>query len=279
MARLIRTTDWPYLGLIVLFAVVIGFLWWTPFVYPLTILTTIFHEISHGLATLLTGGSLLSITINADGSGDARMIGGAGLIVAPAGYIGATIFGAVLLLTARWRRAGRAVLFFLAALLLITDIIWVRNNWFGPFVVLLLAGGFAAVAWRAPNIVVRLLNPLVAVALLRFAVDDVLGLVRFRGQTHNDAVILERLTGIPSGISAVVWMLLSLAITLVVLYVATRRRPAAPAPARIPAAGSAGLDRLDTPAAVDAPTGALSRRDLLRELESQGLLEGDKPRA
>ncbi|HEX2173915.1 MAG TPA: M50 family metallopeptidase [Dehalococcoidia bacterium] len=107
MARFFRTTDWPYLGLIVLFFAVVNVFWATPFVYPLTILTTIFHELSHALATAFTGGTARDIIINADGSGVAFRQGGIDLIVAPAGYLGSTLFGAILLLTARWRRAGR----------------------------------------------------------------------------------------------------------------------------------------------------------------------------
>lgn len=275
MARLIRTTDWPYLGLITLFVAGIAFFWATPFVYPLTILTTIFHELSHGVATLVTGGSVALITIEADGSGKAFRLGGWDLVVAPAGYIGSTLAGAALLITVRWRRAGRAVLFTLAGLLVIADVLWVRNP-FGLFMVLLLAGGFAGVAWRAPSLVVRILNPLVAVALLRFAVDDVLGLLRFRAQMVNDAVILERLTGIPSGVSAVVWTALSLAIALFALYIATRRRPTAPVPARVQAPGLSAGEKVP---ASTAPTGSLSHGDLLKELEAQGLWEGEKPKA
>ena len=274
MSQVIRATNWSYLAFLLLLFGVVSVLWATPFLYPLTILTTIFHELSHGLAAVISGGAIDRFLINPNGSGVAYTRGGSQLLIAPAGYLGATLAGGALLFTARWRTAGRFVLAVLAVILLITTVLWIRNA-FGIYFTLLLAAGFAGVAWRAPAIVVRYLNPLIAVALLRFAIDDAWGLLRFTGSGQiNDAVILERATGLPSGLSAVVWTLLTLAISLLALYVVTRRAPtrAAPAPARSAATA------VNLPAA-PASSGDLDHRSLLKQLESEGLLEPDsRPR-
>jgi hypothetical protein len=277
VSQVLRTTNWSYLAFLVLLFVAVSLFWATPFLYPLTILTTIFHELSHGLAAILSGGAIDRLIINANGSGVAFTRGGSQLLIAPAGYLGATLIGGALLFTARWRTAGRFVLYALTAILLVTTVLWIRNG-FGIFFTLLLAAGFAGVAWRAPVAVIRYLNPLVAVALLRFAIDDAWGLLRFTGSGQvNDAVILERATGIPAVVSATVWTLLTLAISLLALYVVTRRAPAERAPT--PVRSAAGDGDGDRPA---APTsaGALDHRSLLKQLESEGLLESEsRPRS
>ena len=65
--------------------------------YPLRLLVTFIHEGSHALATLLTGGWVLGMGVSSDGSGLTLSSGGLGPIVASAGYLGATLYGATLL--------------------------------------------------------------------------------------------------------------------------------------------------------------------------------------
>ena len=65
--------------------------------YPLRLLVTFIHEGSHALATLLTGGWVLGLGVSADGSGLTLSRGGLGVLISSAGYLGATLYGAVLL--------------------------------------------------------------------------------------------------------------------------------------------------------------------------------------
>jgi hypothetical protein len=78
--------------------------------YPCKLFVTLVHESSHALAALATGGSVESITIRMDTSGLTRTRGGSRLITLCAGYTGATLFGAVLLvlLHKRWMRTAAA---------------------------------------------------------------------------------------------------------------------------------------------------------------------------
>lgn len=87
--------------------------------YPCNLFVTLVHESSHALAALATGGSVESITISPDTSGLTLTRGGSRLITLCAGYTGATIFGAVLLVLLRkeWVRTAAA---FGASFLLVT---------------------------------------------------------------------------------------------------------------------------------------------------------------
>ncbi len=65
-----------------------------PFInIPFTWINTYFHEISHGLTALLTGGSIVRIELNISGSGLCVSRGGIAFLITNAGYIGATIWG------------------------------------------------------------------------------------------------------------------------------------------------------------------------------------------
>jgi len=89
--------------------------------YPCNLFVTLVHESSHALAALLTGGSVDSITVSANTSGLTLTRGGSRFITLCAGYTGATLFGATLLILLRkgWIRAAAA---FAAIFLLVTGL-------------------------------------------------------------------------------------------------------------------------------------------------------------
>lgn len=65
--------------------------------YPFQLLATIMHEFGHGAFALLTGGDIMSMQINTDGSGWTQTMGGSRLLIVAGGYIGSAIFGNLLL--------------------------------------------------------------------------------------------------------------------------------------------------------------------------------------
>jgi len=73
-------------------------LWTTPVILPLKILVVFFHELSHGLAALLTGGEIVSLSVNPEQGGVTLMRGGSRFAILSAGYVGSLLFGVALLL-------------------------------------------------------------------------------------------------------------------------------------------------------------------------------------
>jgi hypothetical protein len=86
-----------YAGMLAFVIVVDSFLMTKRFLYPFELISTVFHEFGHGLVTVLTGGRVLSISINLDKSGLIRYVGGSVCLILPAGYIGSSVAGGVLL--------------------------------------------------------------------------------------------------------------------------------------------------------------------------------------
>ena len=65
--------------------------------YPFELISTVFHEFGHAFMTLLTGGRVTEIEINPNESGVTRFQGGFQCLILPAGYLGSSLAGAVLL--------------------------------------------------------------------------------------------------------------------------------------------------------------------------------------
>ncbi|MDD3146729.1 MAG: M50 family metallopeptidase, partial [Candidatus Riflebacteria bacterium] len=75
---------------LVMFLVALYF-WDSMLVLPIKYLTVFFHELSHGLAAVLTGGSIVRIEVNANLGGVCWTAGGIRFIVISAGYLGSLV--------------------------------------------------------------------------------------------------------------------------------------------------------------------------------------------
>ena len=81
--------------------------------YPLQLFATFIHESSHALAAVITGNSVMSLTVSPDTSGAVWSSSGgpSGLLISSAGYLGATAFGTVLIAWIRFGRSPRTALY------------------------------------------------------------------------------------------------------------------------------------------------------------------------
>lgn len=86
--------------LLVLFATFssVAIFWNDSWIQPFKIIVVFFHEISHAMGAILTGGTVESIRIFWDESGYTVTKGGNFLVIASAGYLGCTIWGSSMLL-------------------------------------------------------------------------------------------------------------------------------------------------------------------------------------
>lgn len=137
-------------------------LWNLPFggvvLYPFKLFATWLHELSHGLMMNVTGVGLGGVEIYRDSSGIAYTAErGSGLqtaIVSAAGYMGTSLWGAVMLVATPTPRAARWAMVILAALLGWTAwnvVIPVRGDYFGTYVVAGLGGAAVLVAFAVPG--------------------------------------------------------------------------------------------------------------------------------
>ena len=64
--------------------------------YPIHLLVTFLHELGHALGALITGGSVLALQVNEDGSGWTKTAGGNLGIILMGGYLGSALLGNIL---------------------------------------------------------------------------------------------------------------------------------------------------------------------------------------
>jgi len=225
-------------------------LWFVPFAeilsYPFRIFVTFIHEGGHALAAMLTGNSVQSMSVAMNGSGETyTTMGGffSQMIVSSAGYLGAMVFGALLLVLIRRAIAARVVLYGSALLILVLTTFFgvfrpmVAGSWGSltgvPFTFIagtLLAVGLVAVARFASPRVATFVVSLLAVQCVLNALLDLKTVFflssPFAPAVPTDAVNMYRATGIPAIVWAVVWILAAIGILGVALrlYVAFRDR-------------------------------------------------------
>jgi voltage-gated potassium channel Kch len=238
VATLISIGLWVLSG----FVPLIGYL-----THPLRLLATFVHEGSHVLATLLTGNTVQSLSVAADGSGVVwSQTSGwlSQLFISSAGYIGTTAFGVALLIWMRYGRSSRAALLasagFVAAMTIIFGILAPVFNFFANVTILsqiftvfsgaILAIGLAAIARYASLKWANFAVAFIAVQCLANAVFDLLNLLFLSAFTgaHSDAVNMANATGIPSFVWVFIWMGISIVMISVGLrvYAVSRARAA-----------------------------------------------------
>lgn len=203
-------------GLTVILSFIPGAGW---LAYPFRLFVTFIHEGGHALLALLTGGWVTGLRIHLDASGETYSVGGIPLVIASAGYLASTIYGASLLALCRDGRHAKAVLTLTAAAVLGLTLFFAKGmlslmTGIGLAVALV----FCAIALteRAAHFFLSFL----AIQCCLNALFDLrtLFLISAASDTPSDAFNMERMTGVP----AVVWALMWLAGSLGVLWVALR---------------------------------------------------------
>jgi len=136
-------------------------LWNLPFggvlLYPFKLLATWLHELSHGLAMIVTGAGFDHVLIYRDTSGLAYGLHETGAVgravIAGAGYMGTPLWGALLLAVTPNARLARGALLLLAGLLIGTSLTVIdtpAGGVFGPWAVGAIGVACAAAALVVP---------------------------------------------------------------------------------------------------------------------------------
>ena len=228
----------PQLWLLLIATLVTVALWVIPYgayiVYPIRLFVTFIHESSHALIAVLTGGSVQSLTIAADGSGltysaPSGFIGG--LLTSSAGYIGTTVFGVLMLFLIRKNFSPNKILtalgIFIGAMLLIFTVISPVFNIFSIQVTyssllfttltgIVLAAALVALGVFGRPGIAKFAVAFLAVQCLLNAATDQMTLFMINSpfvgsDIQNDAANMAAATHLPAIIWVFIWMGISIA--------------------------------------------------------------------
>ncbi|MEP3278479.1 MAG: M50 family metallopeptidase [Stappiaceae bacterium] len=185
-------------------------LWKTPIVVPLKIMIVFLHEFSHAAVTILTGGSVVELSLSPQQGGHVISRGGSRFLILTAGYLGSLVIGAALLVIALRTDADRLVLGLLGAIMLVVTVLYVRD-WF-PLIFCTLTGvGMLAVARYLDHAVSDMVLRVIGLSSLIYVPYDIFDDTIRRSGARSDAYMLADEFGGPTIFWGGLWLVLSLA--------------------------------------------------------------------
>jgi hypothetical protein len=202
-------------------------LWYIPFLsvlsYPFNVFVTFIHEGGHALAALLTGNSVVKLSVALDTSGETYTTQGgifSQIFVSSAGYLGAMAYGALLLFLIRRAVAARYVLIGSAAFILALTLGYGMGSLFTIVAGFGIAAGLVAIAqFASPRVATFFVSFLAVQAVLNALLDlKTLFFYSFVPGAHSDATNMANATGIPAMFWSVAWI----GLAAVLLYLAMR---------------------------------------------------------
>tara|TARA_R110001592_G_scaffold1774_8_gene10499 strand:+ start:712 stop:1395 length:684 start_codon:yes stop_codon:yes gene_type:complete len=187
---------------------------------PFNWLESYFHEISHGIAALLTGGNVLRIQLFANGAGLCTTQGGISFIISFAGYAGATLWGwGIYKLASAHQKVAQVFSILLFILIVSSIVFWGRDllTWFilGVLAVLFLL----TIKLKKIHYLQRLMQ-LFGLLILLNSLSSPSYLLD--GRHLGDGAALAAMTFIPEIIWVLIWFSIAL-LALYSLYKATKK--------------------------------------------------------
>ena len=209
-----------YIALLLIFIGIV-FLWDTLFVYPLKIFVVFMHEVSHGLAAVVTGGKIVEIQVNQQQGGHALTQGGSRFWTLTAGYLGSLLWGGLILLLAARTHLDKAISVIIGLGMVAISIGFGESTFtylFGiSFGVVLLAVGFFL-----PEVVNDWTLRVIGVTSCLYAILDIKSDILDRSHLRSDARMLSEITGLPTLFWGILWILIAIGLTVWFLYLAGR---------------------------------------------------------
>ena len=207
-----------YIALILIF-LVISFLWGTLVLYPLKIFVVFMHEVSHGLAAYLTGGSIVEIQINSQQGGHALTRGGNRFMILTAGYLGSLIWGGIILLMAARTHFDKAI-----SVLIGIGMVGITIGFGSDMFTYIFGVGFGVVLITfglfLPEVANDWILRVIGITSCLYAILDIKSDILDRSHLRSDARMLAELTHLPTLFWGIVWIVIAIGLTLWFLYIA-----------------------------------------------------------
>ncbi|KAH8157661.1 hypothetical protein CIB48_g10589 [Xylaria polymorpha] len=201
------------LGVIAAYVVVIAILWNLPYVrwslWPFKMLVIAFHEFGHAIAAILTGGRVKSISLDPHEGGVTHMVGGKSAITLPAGYLGSSLIGAILIFTGFNIVASKIISIVLGVCFLLT-LWWGKRDWL-TIITILLAVGLLIASWFIVHAeALRFVVLFIGVMSSLYSVWDICDDLILRKVNSSDASVFAKRYGGSSQCWGVIWSIISI---------------------------------------------------------------------
>ncbi|KAF6798233.1 hypothetical protein CSOJ01_12745 [Colletotrichum sojae] len=208
------------LGVIGAYAVIIAILWNVPYLrsvlWPFKMLTVAFHEFGHAITACCTGGRVVSITLDPNEGGATLMKGGKQAITLPAGYLGSSLIGGLLIFCGFNINASKVASMVLGVCFLLT-LWWGKRDWL-TILTVLLAVGLLIAAWFISHAqALRFVVLFIGVMSALYSVWDICDDLIMRKVNSSDASVFAQRYGGSSQCWGVVWSIISICLMAVAI--------------------------------------------------------------
>ena len=179
--------------------------------YPIHLLVTFLHELGHALGALITGGDVLALQVNEDGSGWTKTQGGNLGIILMGGYLGSALLGNILFyIGANGGRIAKATLFVLMGFMIFAGIMWFNSLWTTGF---LLAFSTVLYFLTTKTNLHREILMFLGLATILYIIQD------FNvGPSSDLKKYAELLVFIPANVWMYIWLAVAVSLTALNIY-------------------------------------------------------------
>lgn len=195
-----------FLTIFAAYFVGLWFLWNTAFVYPVKLFVVLLHEISHGLASVLTGGQIHAIEVTPLQGGLCRCGGGNAFLSLSAGYLGSLLWGGLMIWGAvKLGRRAEWMTALIGVLAGSITVLFIRQ----PFALafgLAFGAALVAIALRVGSAGNRAVLIGLGMTSCLYAVLDIKSDILDRPELMSDARMLAEMTGVSTVAWGILWI-------------------------------------------------------------------------
>jgi phosphoglycerol transferase MdoB-like AlkP superfamily enzyme len=172
--------------------------------YPFDWFETFFHELSHGISALATGGSIHRIELNVNGSGVCTTSGGSQFLILFSGYAGSSLWGTLIYLSAavRKNRLTRSLALIFIAVNVLVLVLWSKDV--TTMLILAVMSSLFLLSFSVRNTIFRhYVIYFIAIYVVLNSIRSPLDL--FDGRAIGDGAALSNITMLPELFWIAIW--------------------------------------------------------------------------
>jgi len=187
----------------------IFYFWDHPVLYPLKLLVVFFHESSHALATVLTGGEVKEFEINPEQGGYVISKGGNRFIILSSGYLGSLLWGLIIYVASVQSLYDKVLMGCLGGSIILITVL-LSSSHFSLLFGLMSGIGMLVIARFLANNYNDFLLRLLGLTSMMYAPLDIYSDTISRSHLESDAYMLAEYTGGATMMWGGIWIIISL---------------------------------------------------------------------
>ena len=200
-------------------------LWPTPVLAPLKTLVVFFHEASHALTAIATGGVVIEMEIDQNQGGHVLAAGDVRFLTLSAGYLGSLLWGALIFLITVYTDKDRLTSALLGILILVIAV-WFMRNLYGLGFTMATGAGLLALSRWGSEAVNDFVLRIIGLTSMSYAPLDIWSDTIDRAHLRSDARMLAEEFGGATVMWGGIWIVISVGMIIWVMRMSLRTRKA-----------------------------------------------------